>query len=66
MLSSSWSAEGFEAEVGPIRRSEGVVPLTLAHNVASEDEVDEIRTLAASLGAQTGPAVHREWDGYCG
>ncbi len=66
LVLSLWSEAGFEAEVGPIRRGAGVVPLTLAHNVATEAEVDEILALAASLGAETGPAVHREWGGYSG
>ena len=42
LVLSLWSEQGFEAEVGPIRRGEGVVPITLAHNVATEAEVDEI------------------------
>ena len=33
LILSLWSEAGFEAEVGPIRRGEGVVPITLAHNV---------------------------------
>ena len=52
LILSLWSEDGFEAEVGPIRRGEGVVPITLAHNVATEAEVDEILALAASIGAE--------------
>ena len=63
---SLWSEAGFEAEVGPIRRGAGVVPITLAHNVETEAEVDEILALAASLGAETSPAERREWGGYTG
>ena len=66
LLLSLWSEHGFEAEVGPIRRGEGVVPLTLAHNVATEAEVDEILALAASLGAETRGPEHRDWGGYTG
>ena len=33
LILSLWSEAGFEAEVGPIRRGEGIVPITLAHNV---------------------------------
>ncbi len=66
LVLSLWSEAGFEAEVGPIRRGAGVVPLTLAHNVATETEVDEILALAGSLGAEVGAAGHREWGGYSG
>jgi catechol 2,3-dioxygenase-like lactoylglutathione lyase family enzyme len=63
---SLWSEQGFEAEIGPIRRGEGIVPITLSHNVVTEPEVDEILQLAASLGAEAGSAEHREWGGYTG
>ena len=63
---SLWSEQGFEAEVGPIRRGEGIVPITLSHNVATEPEVDDILQLAASLGVQASSAEHREWGGYTG
>jgi uncharacterized protein len=66
LILSLWSEQEFEAEVGPIRRGEGVVPITLAHNVATEPEVDEILELAASLGAEASQAEHREWGGYTG
>lgn len=66
LVLSLWSEDGFEAEVGPIRRGEGVVPITLAHNVATETEVDEILAQAASLGAETTPAERRDWGGYTG
>ncbi len=66
LILSLWSERGFEAEVGAIRRGAGVVPLTLAHNVATEAEVDEILTLAASLGAETSGPERRDWGGYTG
>ena len=66
LILSLWSEEEFEAEVGPIQRGEGVVPITLAHNVATQAEVDEILALASSLGAGTSQAEHREWGGYTG
>ncbi len=66
LVLSLWSEQGFEAEVGPIRRGEGVVPMTLAHNVATEDEVDEILSLAASLGAEVSGGERRDWGGYTG
>ena len=66
LVLSLWSESGFEAEVGPVRRGPGVVPLTLAHNVATEAEVDAILELAASLGAETIGPVRRDWGGYTG
>jgi len=66
LVLSLWSETGFEAEVGPIRRGTGVAPITLAHNVATESEVDEIIALAASQGAQTSEGERRDWGGYTG
>jgi hypothetical protein len=66
LVLSLWSESGFEAEVGPIRRGEGVAPITLSHNVATEGEVDEILALATSLGAEVSRGQQREWGGYTG
>ena len=66
LVLSLWSEAGFEAEVGPVRRGAGVVPLTLAHNVATAAEVDEVLALAGSLGAEVSGAREREWGGYTG
>ena len=67
LILSLWSESGFEAEVGPIRRGAGVVPITLAHNVETEPEVDEILSLARSIGADPVSAgEHRAWGGYTG
>jgi catechol 2,3-dioxygenase-like lactoylglutathione lyase family enzyme len=66
LVLSLWSEEGFEAEVGPIRRGEGNVPITLSHNVATEAEVDEILALAASLGVEASTGATRAWGGYSG
>ena len=66
LILSLWSEAGFEAEVGPIRRGEGIVPITLSHNVETEAEVDEILAVAASLGAEPSEGTHREWGGYTG
>ena len=67
LVLSLWVESGFEHEVGPIRRGEGVVPVTLAHNVRTEAEVDEIVEHAAGLGAApvTG-GIRRDWGGYSG
>lgn len=67
LVLSLWAESGFEAEVGPIRRGPGVVPVTLAHNVRTEPEVDAVLELAASLGADpVEPARRRDWGGYTG
>ena len=64
---SLWSEEGFEAEVGPITRGAGVVPITLSHNLATEAEVDAVLEDARRAGAdQVREAVKREWGGYSG
>ena len=65
LMLSLWSIEGFTAEIGtaPAR---GTAPTTLAHNCATEKEVDNVLTLAASIGADVSPAVRREWGGYSG
>ena len=41
-------------------------PITLAHNVVTEAEVDEILALAASLGAEASTGQQRDWGGYTG
>jgi len=67
LVLSLWAEAGFEAEVGPIRRGPGLVPVTLSHNVRTNAEVDEI--LATARGAGADPveaAVEREWGGYTG
>ena len=64
---SLWSEEGFEAEVGPIRRGDGLAPLTLAHNVASPSLVDDVLATATAAGATDVRAgVERDWGGYSG
>ena len=66
LLLSLWTASGFEAEVGPVRSGEGVVPLTIAHNVGTDAEVDEVLGTAERAGAQVWRAERREWGGYSG
>ncbi|MFT4199486.1 VOC family protein [Gordonia sp. (in: high G+C Gram-positive bacteria)] len=67
LVFSLWDERGFEGEVGPIRRGDGLVPITLAHNVATEAEVDEILAHARRVGADpVGAAVKRDWGGYTG
>lgn len=56
-----------QAEIARKRVHHGVAPLTLAHNVASEEEVDAVLAAAAQAGADPiSPAVGRSWGGYSG
>ncbi len=66
LVLSLWAETEFESEVGEIRRGPGAVPITLAHNVRTAAEVEEILALAASLGAPVGVPERREWGGYTG
>lgn len=67
LVLSLWSESGFEAEVGPIGRGQGVAPITLAHNVATRAEVDEVLETARSAGADPVQAAQeRDWGGYTG
>ena len=67
LVLSLWDRVAFEAEVGPIATGDGVPPLTLAHNVRSRDEVDEVLASARVAGADPVQAAReREWGGYTG
>ena len=65
MILSLWSVAGFTAEIGA-PPAPGIAPLTLAHNLATEAEVDAVLAEAAALGALVMPAQRREWGGYSG
>jgi catechol 2,3-dioxygenase-like lactoylglutathione lyase family enzyme len=65
VILSLWSVAGFTAEIGAAPAS-GIAPITLAHNLATEAEVDAVLAEAAALGATVSPARHREWGGYSG
>ncbi|HET9420419.1 MAG TPA: VOC family protein [Nocardioides sp.] len=67
LLLSFWIEPHFEAEVGAIRRGDGVAPITIAHNLAGDAEVDAVLETARAAGADpVQPAVKREWGGYSG
>jgi uncharacterized protein len=66
LVLSLWDETAFEAEVGTIARGDGVPPFTLAHNVATREEVDAGLVDARAAGAEAGPAVERDWGGYTG
>lgn len=67
LMLSLWDETGFEAEVGPIRRGEGLVPVTLAHNVRTPEEVDAVLATARAVGADpVEDGRRRDWGGYSG
>jgi uncharacterized protein len=67
VILSLWDRDHFEAEVGPIVTGSGVAPLTLAHNVGSREEVDQVLETARGAGADpVQDGVDREWGGYTG
>ena len=51
LVLSLWDRAGFEAEVGPIADGAGLAPVTLAHNVATREEVDAVLETARRAGA---------------
>ena len=66
LVLSLWDEAAFEAEVGPIARGDGTPPFTLAHNVATREEVDAVLADARALGAEVRGPVERDWGGYTG
>jgi catechol 2,3-dioxygenase-like lactoylglutathione lyase family enzyme len=66
LILSLWDEAHFEAEVGAIGRGDGVPPFTLAHNVATPEEVDTVLAEAGVAGAEVGGAEQRDWGGYTG
>ena len=67
LVLSLWAQEHFEAEVGPVRQGPGLVPITLAHNVATPEEVDAVLTAAAEAGSpDVSAGAPRAWGGYTG
>jgi catechol 2,3-dioxygenase-like lactoylglutathione lyase family enzyme len=66
LVLSLWDEAAFEDEVGAIRRGDGVPPFTLAHNVPTRAEVDQILRLVATLGAEVRGPQERDWGGYTG
>ena len=67
LILSLWDLDEFEAEVGPIGRGDGVAPFTIAHNVATPEEVDAVLSTAREAGADpVTDGEQREWGGYTG
>ena len=65
LVLSLWDLAAFEAEVGPA--AEGPAPITLAHNVATREEVATVMAQMVAAGARrlSGPE-EREWGGFTG
>jgi len=66
LVLSLWAESGFEREVGPVRRGDGVPPFTLAHNVGDREEVDRVLAEARTAGAAVTGPEERDWGGYTG
>ncbi len=66
LVLSLWDLESFVAEVGSPREGAGVAPLTIAHNVGADEEVDEVLRAAEDAGGRVWPAERRPWGGYSG
>ena len=67
LLLSLWASDSFAAEVGPSTLGAGIAPITLAHNVSSDGEVDAVLEELARAGGQIVElATRREWGGYSG
>ena len=67
VILSLWDRREFEEEVGRIGPGDdGVAPFTLAHNVATREEVDGVLELARSLGCEASAGEERVWGGYTG
>lgn len=62
---SLWNVDEFTAEVGSAPAG-GTPPITLAHNLATEAEVDAVLEAAAALGRPAQAAQRRDWGGYSG
>jgi uncharacterized protein len=67
LVLSLWQEAAAVGELGPIGRTAGAPPITLAHNVATPGEVDSVLAEARAAGATVpAAAVVREWGGYSG
>lgn len=67
LVLSLWQLEVAVGELGPIGRGEGALPFTLAHNVATPEDVDRVLVEAAAVGATVlADPVARDWGGYTG
>ncbi|MBO3662078.1 VOC family protein [Microbacterium stercoris] len=66
IILSLWDRNAAEHEIGPVQ-SGGTPPVTLAHNLATQAEVDAVIAEARAAGAQiVAEPRSREWGGYSG
>lgn len=65
LVLSLWSEAGAREEIGEITRG-GTLPFTLAHNVATPEEVDTVLATAGAAGGTVQPGQQRAWGGYSG
>ena len=67
LVLSLWNRAAFEEEIGAqVREGDGVVPMTLSHNVSTPAEVRDVLALAEAAGATVSGPVAREWGGFTG
>lgn len=67
LLLSLWQRDKAEEELGAIARGDGAAPVTLAHNLREETDVDRVLDEARDAGASfVTAAQRREWGGYSG
>jgi catechol 2,3-dioxygenase-like lactoylglutathione lyase family enzyme len=65
LVLSLWAEVQARKEIGDVTRG-GTLPFTLAHNVASPEEVDAVLGTARAAGATVFDAEQRDWGGYSG
>ncbi len=65
LILSLWAESAARAELGEVTRG-GTLPFTLAHNVASPQQVEAVLDGARRAGATVHPAEQRDWGGYSG
>lgn len=67
LVLSMWDEASAVTEIGAVGRASGVAPFTLAHNVATMDQVDLVVAEAKAAGASVvSEPVARDWGGYSG
>ncbi len=67
VILSLWDRAAFEAEAGPVVGDGATAPVTLAHNVATHDDVDAVLRAALAAGATSvTDGRDRDWGGYSG
>lgn len=67
LVLSLWDAAAFEAEVGGPPARGGIPPVTLGHNLATRQQVDQVLDTARRIGSTlVSGAEDREWGGYSG